>query len=99
MLTGLVTREHRLMTTQKRANFFATIFWATMVAFLAFGIGFVVKNDLHRPISVHAQGPVPCQVSGTLTATGTSVVIDNRRTGCYQWRVTYSSTGFSALSI
>lgn len=49
-------------------------------------------------ISVHAQG-VPCTLSGTLTATGTSIVIDNRRTGCYQWRVTYSSVGFSALSI
>lgn len=48
--------------------------------------------------SVHAQG-VPCTLSGTLTTTGTSIVIDNRRTGCYQWRVTYSSVGFSALSI
>lgn len=47
---------------------------------------------------VHAQG-VPCTLAGTFSATGTSIVIDNRRTGCYQWRVTYSNTGYSALSI
>lgn len=46
---------------------------------------------------VHAQ--VPCMVNGTFTGTGTSIVIDNRRTGCYQWRVTYSNEGYSALSI
>jgi hypothetical protein len=38
-------------------------------------------------------------VNGTFTGTGTSIVIDNRRTGCYQWRVTYSNEGYSALSI
>ena len=48
---------------------------------------------------VHAQAPVPCTIQGTFTASGTSVQIDNRRTGCYQWRVNYASTGFSVISI
>ena len=48
---------------------------------------------------VHAQAPVPCTIQGTFTASGTSAQIDNRRTGCYQWRVNYASTGFSVISI
>lgn len=45
------------------------------------------------------QSPVPCQVTGTLTATGQSAVIDNRRSECYQLRLAYTSTGFSGISI
>lgn len=48
---------------------------------------------------VHAQAPVPCTIQGTFTASGVSAQIDNRRTGCYQWRVNYASTGFSVISI
>jgi hypothetical protein len=48
---------------------------------------------------VHAQVPVPCMASGQYTATGVSATIDNRRTGCYQWRVSYNSTGFSGISV
>lgn len=47
--------------------------------------------------TVHAQ--VPCVVQGSFTASGTSVVIDNRKSGCYQWRVAYTSVGFSVISI
>lgn len=52
-----------------------------------------------KPVTVHAQAPVPCTLAGVFSATGTSGVIDNRRTGCYQWRVVYASTGFSAVSV
>lgn len=45
----------------------------------------------------------PCTFQATLTATGTgagpAAYFDNRRLGCYQWRVNYSSTGFSGISI
>ena len=56
--------------------------------------------DWVKPVHVvHAQAPVPCTIQGTFTASGTSAQIDNRRTGCYQWRVNYASTGFSVISI
>jgi hypothetical protein len=55
---------------------------------------------IHHTKPVLAQsGPVPCQVTGALTATGQSMTIDNRRTQCYQWRVAYSNFGFSAISV
>jgi hypothetical protein len=40
-----------------------------------------------------------CQQSVSFTNSGTSTSYDNRSRGCYNWRFTYSSTGFSALSI
>lgn len=55
---------------------------------------FLLVSD--TPVA-HAQ--VPCMINGSFSASGTSIVLDNRRTGCYQWRVTYSNAGFSALSI
>lgn len=42
---------------------------------------------------------VPCNISGNFTATGDSIILDNRNNGCYQWRVAYTSTGFSGISI
>lgn len=42
---------------------------------------------------------VPCNIAGNFTATGDSLILDNTKLGCYQWRIAYSSTGFSALSI
>lgn len=42
---------------------------------------------------------VPCNIAGNFTATGDSVILDNRNLGCYQWRVAYTSTGFSGISI
>jgi len=49
-------------------------------------------------LSLTAQS-VPCNIAGSFTATGDSVILDNTKLGCYQWRVAYTSTGFSALSI
>jgi hypothetical protein len=46
----------------------------------------------------HAQ-TVPCNLQGTAAGAGASAYIDNRRTGCYQWRVVYASYGFSVVSI
>lgn len=73
-------------------------------AFVALGAICLTYNIAYeilarKPIPVHAQSPVPCSVNGTFSATGTSTVIDNRRNGCYQLRLQYTSTGFSALSI
>lgn len=49
-------------------------------------------------LSLTAQS-VPCNIAGSFTATGDSIVLDNTRLGCYQWRVAYTSTGFSGVSI
>jgi len=40
-----------------------------------------------------------CTIAGTLSATGFSNVVNNLSSGCYGFRVSYASTGFSALSI
>jgi hypothetical protein len=40
-----------------------------------------------------------CPLSGSFSSTGASTSLDNRLKGCYNWRFTYVSTGFSALSI
>jgi hypothetical protein len=41
---------------------------------------------------------VPCSIQGTLTGAGASTVLTNTN-GCFNWRVSYTSTGFSALSV
>lgn len=46
-----------------------------------------------------AQTTNQCPLSGSASSTGASSVLDNRLKGCYNWRFTYVSTGFSALSI
>lgn len=40
-----------------------------------------------------------CQIPFTFTSTGTTSTLDNRQGGCTFWTVTYSSTGFSAISL
>jgi hypothetical protein len=51
----------------------------------------------------YAQSPAVCNFAGTYTvptaAAGSATYFDNRKQGCYQWRVTYTATGFSALSV
>lgn len=49
-------------------------------------------------LSLTAQS-VPCNIAGNFTATGDSIILDNTKLGCYQWRVAYTSTGFSGISI
>lgn len=48
---------------------------------------------------VHAQIPSACNRSGTFTSAGFSPAFDNTELGCYQWRITYTSSGFSVVSI
>ena len=55
--------------------------------------------ETFKPDVAHAQSPVPCSVNGTFSTATTSAIVDNRRNGCYQLRLAYQSTGFSALSI
>lgn len=74
----------------------------SVVLFLLGCFGFAVLHDhvLDSDIQiVHAQPTGICTITGTYTATGVSVILDNRKSGCYQWRVSYNNTGFSALSI
>ncbi len=63
--------------------------------------GATFVNEMRVGGDVHAQGSsqAPCTITGTFTAAGTSTQFDNRTLGCYQFRVSYNSTGFSALSI
>lgn len=62
---------------------------------LCFCLGFVAI----APAPLQAQIPAACNYTGTFTGVATSNVFDNRVLGCYQWRVGYSSTGFSAVSL
>lgn len=66
-----------------------------------FAAGMFVIEQNHSPVIAHAQSSsqTPCVVVGTFTTSGVSTQLDNRNLGCYQFRVNYSSTGFSALSI
>lgn len=57
---------------------------------------YLFPND---PITVHAQVPTTCTLNGSFTGVAVSAQIDNRTLGCYQWRLSYNSTGFSAISI
>lgn len=44
--------------------------------------------------------PAPeCRIDKRFTATGTSAELDNRERGCTDWTVTYSVSGYSAVSL
>lgn len=71
-------------------------------ALLIFAAGLAIINVAREDVKpVHAQSSAqtPCVIIGNFTATGTSTQFDNRNFGCYQFRVNYSSTGFSVLSV
>lgn len=51
------------------------------------------------PIGMVAQTTNQCPLSSSFSSTGAGTSLDNRLKGCYNWRFTYTSTGFSALSI
>lgn len=48
---------------------------------------------------VSAQQTNQCPLSSSASSTGASTAFNNALKGCYNWRFTYVSTGFSALSI
>jgi hypothetical protein len=50
-------------------------------------------------LSVAAAAGQDCVVNFKLNSAGTSSVFDNRTKGCVTWAVTYTGTGFSALSL
>ncbi len=64
------------------------------ISVLTASIAFMARE----PIPAHAQA-APCNVTAMATATGSSLIFDNRKLGCYQWRLNYNSTGFSAVSV
>ncbi len=71
----------------------------TAICIIMAGAAFIHDNTKGNFGVVHAQSQTPCVVTGSFTATNISTVLDNRTNGCYQWRLSYVSTGFSALSI
>src|ERR1700748_2000799 len=76
--------------------------WSIVASFAMFAATYFTLNHFYpenEPI-VHAQTQgAACSVGGSFTTTGNSIVIDNRQLGCYQWRLSYNSTGFSGVSI
>lgn len=56
----------------------------------------------HKPTTVHAQGSSTCSVVKTLSSATNTGSLDNRllvTAGCIQFRLQYTSTGFSAQSV
>lgn len=87
---------HQIKTAWKRFSFEIVC----MMIIFACGV-FTIQNshDFTSPVHAQSSAQTPCILTGQLIATGQSIQLDNRYLGCYQFRVSYNSVGFTAISI
>lgn len=66
-------------------------------------IGLALLAITTSQAQAHAQTPTPrapdCNIAFTLTAAAASNPYDNRQQGCTNWVITYTSSGFTVLSL